>query len=123
MLRLVSAGAAGTATLEVTCVSCYTSGTLVVSTTPVTQDIGTEIIEIFEHPIGEIITALGLDLKVDIQEFFGHFEFDISFAAHGTYTVHLWPPKIEDPKRQNVNYLPRTHCFSAGFSYKSRGKV
>jgi len=94
-----------------------------VSTTPVTQDIGTEIIGIFENPVGEIITALGLDLKVDIHDFFGHFEFDISFAAHGTYTVPLWPPKNEDPKKQNVNYLLRTHCFCVGFSYKLRGKV
>ncbi|KAF8848800.1 hypothetical protein BDZ45DRAFT_774574 [Acephala macrosclerotiorum] len=98
----ISAGAAGTSTLQVTCVSCYTSGTLAVSTTPVTQDIVSEITEILECPIGEIITALGLDLKVDIHDFFGHFEFDISFAAHGTYIVHLWPPKEADPEKQNL---------------------
>jgi hypothetical protein len=36
-----------------------------------------------------------LDLEVQLDNFGGHFEFDISFAAAGTYTVTLF--KSETP--------------------------
>lgn len=85
--------------MTATCLSCYTNGTAVVTTDGVKKDDGIlgDIIDFFKaKDKTDLVTkALGLDLEVQLDNLGGHFEFDISFAASGTYSVTLF--KSETP--------------------------
>ena len=89
----------GQTSVTATCLSCYTTGTAVVTTDGVKKDdnILGDIIDWFkaDDKTDLITKALGLDLKVQLDNLGGHFEFDIAFAAAGTYTVTLF--KSETP--------------------------
>lgn len=84
----------GSLSLTATCISCYTTGTATVSTDGVKQDdtiLGDIQSFIASSDKTEIVTrALGLDLEVQLDNLGGHFEFDIDFAAAGTYTVPVF---------------------------------
>jgi hypothetical protein len=84
-------------TFSVTCLSCYIKGTAVVTTTGVKTDeslLG-EIGGFFEDPIDTLLNALDLDLEVDFTNLGGHFEFDFSIAAAGTYTIPIFKSESE----------------------------
>lgn len=85
--------------MTATCLSCYTNGTAVVTTDGVKTDesILGDVIDWFKakNKTDVVTQALGLDLEVQLDNLGGHFEFDISFAASGTYTVTLF--KSETP--------------------------
>ena len=83
--------------ISATCVSCYLTGTAVVTTTGIKTDqslLG-DIISFLEDPIGAIVSALDLDLEVNLENLVGHFEFDIAFAISGSYTLQIF--KTETP--------------------------
>jgi hypothetical protein len=85
--------------LTATCVDCHTTGSAVVTTSGVKTD-GNILGDIFDFIKSSdktdlVAKALGMDLVVELDNFGGHFEFDISFAASGTYTVTLF--KSETP--------------------------
>ncbi|RDL33736.1 uncharacterized protein BP5553_08104 [Venustampulla echinocandica] len=86
--------ASGSLSISVTCISCYTTGTAVVTTEGVKKDESVlgGIIDFFKHPDPRelVVDALDLNLEVNLENLGGHFEFDISFAASGTYTVTLF---------------------------------
>lgn len=46
-------------------------------------------------PLEALANTLDLNLKFSLENFGGHFEFDIAFAGSGTYTIQLW--KSESP--------------------------
>jgi hypothetical protein len=54
----------------------------------------------WEDPVGVVINALDLNLVFSLENFGGHFEFDISFAGSGSYTVPLY--ELESPVRVDV---------------------
>jgi hypothetical protein len=81
----------------VTCLSCYLKGTAVVTTTGVKTDesfLG-ELGGFFSDPIDTLENALDLDLEVDFTNLGGHFEFDFSIAAAGTYTIPIFKSESE----------------------------
>lgn len=102
-------------TLTATCQGCYITGNAVVTTTGVKKDesILGDIISFLKDPTEVVINALDLNLEVSLENFGGHFELDITFAAAGTYTVMLY--KSESPVGVEVR-LPLPLVFSAWFS-------
>lgn len=80
--------------MTVVCISCYTTGTAVVTTDGVQKDesIFDTIGGFFKDPDPReiVANALDLNLEVNIENLGGHFEFGITFAAAGTYTVTLF---------------------------------
>ncbi|KAF4626079.1 hypothetical protein G7Y89_g12079 [Cudoniella acicularis] len=91
--------------LSATCISCSTTGSAVVTTEGVKTDdsILGNIISFFrsKNPSDIIVNALDLNLEVQLDNLGGHFEFDISFAASGTYTINLF--KSESPAGIQLN--------------------
>jgi len=84
-------------TFSVTCLSCYLKGTAVVTTTGVKTDesfLG-ELGSFFSDPLDTLENALDLDLEVDFTNLGGHFEFDFSIAAAGTYTIPIFKSESE----------------------------
>lgn len=81
----------------ITCPSCYITGNAVVTTTGVKTDdsLLQDIVNFFKDPTEVVVNALDLNLEVSLENFGGHFEFDIAFAGSGTYTIQLY--KSETP--------------------------
>jgi hypothetical protein len=81
----------------VTCLSCYFKGTAVVTTTGVQnhESFWGELGNIVLDPIDTIESALDLDLEIDFTNLGGHFEFDFSIAAAGTYTIPIFKSETE----------------------------
>jgi hypothetical protein len=84
-------------TFSVTCLSCYFKGTAVVTTTGVQnhESFWGEIGSIITDPIDTLENALDLDLEIDFTNLGGHFEFDFSIAAAGTYTIPIFKSESE----------------------------
>ncbi|TVY93132.1 hypothetical protein LAWI1_G002920 [Lachnellula willkommii] len=99
--------------VTVLCLSCYTNGTAVVTTDGVQKDdnILGDIVDWFkaEDKTDLVTKALGLNLEVQLDNLGGHFEFDISFAAAGTYTITLFttetPAGVEIDDSNKVGVL------------------
>lgn len=53
------------------------------------------MIKFLEDPTEVIVNALDLNIEVNIENLGGHFEFDIAFAASGTYTVQIYKSETE----------------------------
>ncbi|KAH8659364.1 hypothetical protein BGZ60DRAFT_531269 [Tricladium varicosporioides] len=87
----------GSLSLTATCISCYTTGSAVVTTEGIKKDesILKDVINFFKNPEETVVNALDLNFEVQLNNLGGHFEFDIAFAASGTYTVTLF--KSETP--------------------------
>ncbi|KAH6666231.1 hypothetical protein B0J14DRAFT_451716, partial [Halenospora varia] len=66
-------------------------GSAVVTTEGIKKDqsLLDDVINFFKNPEETVVNALDLNLEVQLNNLGGHFEFDIAFAASGTYTVTL----------------------------------
>lgn len=113
-----SGATSGSLSLTATCIDCHTTGSAVVTTGGVKKDddiLGDLFDFIKSSDKTDLVAkALGMDLVVELDNFGGHFEFDISFAASGTYTVTLF--KSETPVGVEV-------CFSASLPFLSPHKM
>ena len=54
-----------------------------------------ELGSFFSDPLDTLENALDLDLEVDFTNLGGHFEFDFSIAAAGTYTIPIFKSESE----------------------------
>lgn len=74
--------------------SCYTTGDVVVTTTGVKEDSSLlgDVVKFLEDPTEVIVNALDLNLKFSLEDFGGHFEFDVAFGGFGQYTA--WKMKF-----------------------------
>jgi len=113
-----SGATSGSLSLTATCVDCHTTGSAIVTTSGIKKDDGLlgDIIDFLKakDKTDVVAKALGMDLVVELDNFGGHFEFDIAFAASGTYTVTLF--KSETPVGVEV-------CLSAFSPSSSRHKM
>ena len=93
--------------ISVTCLDCYLTGLLLVETTGVKTDTSLlgGLALFFKDPTEIIVNALDLNLEFSFPDLSGHFEFDITFAASGTYTVTLYSSKT--PVGAEACILPR----------------
>jgi hypothetical protein len=84
-------------TLKATCISCFTTGTAVVTTDGLEKndDVLGDIVDFIKNPdpIDLIVEALDLAVEVKLDNLGGHFEFDIAFGAAGTFTIPLFKPE------------------------------
>jgi hypothetical protein len=83
----------GSLTTSAKCISCYTTGIGVLSTSDFTtnnsllEDVAAATEELGKDPQAFISKAVQATFEVDFEGLSGHFEFDISFAAAGAFTV------------------------------------
>ncbi|EPE31033.1 hypothetical protein GLAREA_04000 [Glarea lozoyensis ATCC 20868] len=100
LVKLATGAAQGAASeqlsLTATCVSCFTTGTAVVTTDGLEKndDILGNIVDFIKNPdpTDLIVEALDLAIEVKLDNLGGHFEFNIAFAAEGTFTIPLFTP-------------------------------
>lgn len=87
-----SGGLGEVAQLELTCVDCRTWGSVAVTTTGVAkdEDILQDIISFFTNPIDSVMSAFGLNVKVEFENVGGHFEFDLFAADTVSYSYPLF---------------------------------
>jgi hypothetical protein len=80
-------------TLSATCINCYTTGIGILSTSAfatnntLLEDVTAATAELAKDPRAFISEAIDVTFELDFQGLSGHFEFDISFATAGTFTV------------------------------------
>jgi hypothetical protein len=80
-------------TLSATCIDCYTTGIGILSTSAfitnntLLGDVAAAAAELAKAPQAFISEAIDVTFEIDFQGLSGHFEFDISFATAGTFTV------------------------------------
>lgn len=92
--------------ISVTCLDCYLTGLLLVETTGVKTDTSLlgGLALFVRDPTEIIVNALDLNLEFSFPDLSGHFEFDITFAASGTYMAKLYSSKT--PAGAEVCILP-----------------
>ena len=92
--------------ISATCLDCYFTGLVVVETTGVNTH--TSLLGGFglflKDPTEIIVNALDLNLEFAFEDISGHFEFDITFMASGTYTVKVYSSKT--PVGAEVRIIP-----------------
>jgi hypothetical protein len=86
------AGLSNTVYLEVECVDCRSWGNALVTTTGVDkhEDFLHDIISFFENPIDSIVNAFKIEVRIDLVEVGGHFEFDLVASDTVTYTYTIF---------------------------------
>ena len=92
--------------ISATCLDCYFTGLLLVETTGVKTDTSFlgGLALFVKDPTEIIVNALDLNLEFAFEDLSGHFEFDISFAASGTYTVKVYSSTT--PAGAEVRIIP-----------------
>jgi hypothetical protein len=107
-------------TITATCVNCFWYGTAVVETTGVEGDDSLDVWDLITDPTEALINALDLNLEVQLRNMGGHFEFNIAFAATGTYTLTIFktttPVGVKVCSQKNKIYLIATAVVGILFS-------
>jgi len=95
----------------------------VISTAGVDKDdnILKDIIHFFEDPVDAVVEAFDLNVKVDLQNVGGHFNFNVKAAATGSYSIPIFSSQTpagmaisEDVSFGLIFYIDLVFSLTAG---------
>lgn len=85
------------------------------------NDILQDIIHFFEDPIDAVVEAFDVNVKIDLQNVGGHFEFNVKAAASGSFSVPIYTTQTpagmaisEDISFGLILYIDLVFSFTAG---------